>query len=262
MHGTNHAIPVLIHQGDEVRHMVVFDSSSGSRTRGYFAEAKLFNDAQTLFYLNSGTRQSDGESCITDAICILKEALLIDNLITLIENKVTNDHPSLFPYQGSPGYQPLQLTSSTKPDHFRLFHMPEELLLTAQRPAYVEEANADLSVILRGGKSLGDFRDHYKATFNLTRDDKVDGSESINSFLFLKGAEYKEFLDYSYKINTGSLGCERSSTIESPDQSEIEQQASVFKNRSGFFYISKITTNSPLRDTVLASPIPRTIEQG
>ena len=282
MHGTHHAIPVLIHQRDEVRHILVFDSSSGSRVQGYFRSANLFSDAQTLFYLNSGTRQSDGDSCITDAICILKEALLITDLIALIENKIIQEHATLSPYQGPPGYKPLQLAGKIKPAHFRLFHMPEQLLLTAQRPLYVKEANADLSVILRGGRSLGDFREHYKVKFTLSNDEQ-DETYDINSFLFLKGAEYKEFLNYVYENRMENSEYKLSSTIESLDSSEIERITSPFKNSSGlhsiltrsttrsetaeensdlsckntsgFFPIQKIKQSITVRDTVLASPI-------
>ena len=279
-HGTSHAIPVLIHQHDDMRHLVVFDSSSGSRVQGYFKIANQFNETDTLFYLNSGTRQSDGHYCITDAICILKEALLIDDLIARIENKIINEHASLESYQGSPGYKPLQLIRITKPPHFRLFHMPEQLLLTAQRPAYVQETNADLSVMLRGGRSLGDYREHYKATFTFSNDEQ-DEPNAINGFLFLKGAEYKAFLDYVYeqKMDDDKITIEKtaSETIALPFKTisgllptltiapthveDEKEEGHFFINRSGFFppiqvSIAEEKQKSVVRDTVLASPPP------
>jgi hypothetical protein len=144
----HHAIPVLICRQQNETHMIVFDSSSGSRIKGYFNMAVLFPNAH--FYLNAGTRQSDEGSCMTDAICILKEALQIENLISLIQSKNIAEHRA---------FQPTLFKSLPKPNNFKLFRMPEQLLVTAQLSKYVSDAGADLNTVLRGGKTLGYYRD-------------------------------------------------------------------------------------------------------
>jgi hypothetical protein len=228
MHGCHHAIPVLLWEHDEMRHMVVFDSSSGSHIKGYFKIANLFDDHRTLFYLNHGTRQSDGASCITDGICILKEALMIEDLMSLINNKIVAEHPCFEPYKGPEGYTPLNLAVTKKPDHFRLFYMPEQLLITAQRPTYLTESCADLSVVLRCGKTLGEYRDHYSSTVTLSKEDG-DATYNLNSYLFFKGEEFRNNLNAIYDAEVGK---------RSPMPTIDERIPSPSKYTSGFFPIS------------------------
>ena len=227
-HGSHHAIPILLCERYGMRHIVVFDSSSGSRIKGYFKPANSFDDHRTLFYLNHGTRQSDGYSCITDGICILKEALMIDELIGVIHNKIVAEHPSLAPYKGPEGYTPLNIAFTKKPDHFRLFYMPEQLLVTAQRPTYLTESGADLSAMLRGGKTLGEYRDHYSSTVTLSKEDG-DAAYNLNSYLFFKGEEFRNNLNAIYDAEVGK---------HSPMPTIDERMPSPSKNSSGFFPIS------------------------
>ena len=182
-HGKHHVIPLLITRIDGVQHMVVFDSNSGQRIKGYFKIANLFSDAQ--FYLNAGTRQADEGSCMTDAICILKEALMIHDIIELIKSKPIMQHSA---------FETGRFFSVPKPDHFSLFKMPEKLLLTAQISKYLREAEADVSVLLRGGRSLQSYRDDFllPVVFSTEPDRPLT---PINGYLYQKGIEHKRILD-------------------------------------------------------------------
>lgn len=187
-HGSFHAIPVLIYKKNDIQSMVVFDSTSGCRIKGYYNMANLFPSFQ--FFLNAGTRQADEGSCITDAICILKEALMIKDLIDILQNKICHTAPSFV------STSPWQLP---EPLNFRLFYMPEKLLLTAQSSKYVTDAGADLSVIVRGGHSLGFYRDTY--TMNVTLAKNEPGTQlNINSYLYLKSNEHKKILDTRWEF--------------------------------------------------------------
>lgn len=184
-HGSYHAIPLLVIKIQDALHMIVFDSTSGPRIKGYFSIAKLFDKAH--FYLNSGSRQVDSSSCITEAICILKEALQLPDLMSLIEAKRFDDHPSL-------KQNPHSMFTIPKPDNFIVFKMPEQLLLTSQSSDYITEADADLSVVIRGGKTLGEYRKHFRMQVSLTQGSSVVVA-GINSYLFVKSREHKKLFD-------------------------------------------------------------------
>ncbi len=188
-HGQHHAIPVLIKKGEGTSAIVVFDSTSGPRIKGYFRIASLFSDSN--FYLNSGTRQVDSSSCITDAICILKEALQIEDLLLILNKKRYDEHPSLQPDES-------RFFCIPKPENFVLFKMPEKLLLTAQRSRYVSEADANTAIKLRGGKTLAQYRDLFQMRVSLMQgyDVVVKG---INSYLFIKAREHKCLFDFYTK---------------------------------------------------------------
>lgn len=188
-HGQFHAIPVLVCKQWDIQHIIVFDSSSGCRTPGYYKMAQLFPNAH--FYLNAGTRQSDEGSCITDAICILKEALQVDDLLLKIRNKISSGSPVLS--------NPNRFLTVSKPSNFNLFKMPEHLLVTAQVSKYLVEANADLSVIIRGGYSLAYFREKFVLQVSLMKNEGMDSEVTINSYLYIKSKEHKLILDYLYK---------------------------------------------------------------
>jgi hypothetical protein len=181
----NHVVPVLITQQDGEKYMMVFDSSSGARIKGYFPIAMLF--PETAFFLNTGTRQADGTSCFTDAVCVLKEALQIDGFVPLIKTKVDMMHRSLKTNPDS------RFKSIPPPSNFSLFRMPEKLLLTAQRSDYLIEAKADLNVVLRDGRPLREHREHYRIRVSITRFEVsiVD----INSYLFRKTKEHRNVLE-------------------------------------------------------------------
>jgi hypothetical protein len=182
----NHVVPVLITQEDNKVYMVVFDSSSGARIKGYFPIAECF--PETDFFLNTGTRQADGASCFTDAVCILKEALQIDGIIPLIKTKVDREHKSLRTNPAS------CFRSTPLPSNFNLFRMPEKLLLTAQRSDYIKEAQANLDVVLRDGRTLEWHRAHYRIRVGLTEGSK-DSFLGIHSYLTAKAEEHKGVLD-------------------------------------------------------------------
>jgi hypothetical protein len=187
-----HVIPVLLTKIDGIQSMVLFDSTSGPRTKGYFRIANLFPEFQV--YLNSGTRQADEGSCMTDAICVLKEALMVPDLMALIQSKEVIDSPDLEPARF--------FVSLPKPEHFHLFKMPERLLLTAQRSQYLVQAGADVNIIIRGGKSLKSYRDDF--VLNVMKDGEWS---CINGYLYLKAKEHRCILDarmQAYSLSASS----------------------------------------------------------
>lgn len=153
--------------------------------KGYFNIASLFKNY--FFYLNEGTRQADSTSCITDSICILKEALQLKEILILIKSKTYDTHPA---------FLPTRFFSRPRPPNFQLFKMPEQFLITAQRPNYVE--GSDLTVILRGGKSLKQYRELYKIKILKGETETV---LDINSYLFIKPKQHKEIFDRLDAIN-------------------------------------------------------------
>jgi hypothetical protein len=193
-HGAYHAVPVLVCMINGQKHMVVFDSTSGCRTQGYYGIARLFSD--TLFYVNAGTRQADEGSCITDAICILKEALQIPRLIDILQEKQISEYRCLTPTPSDISYIPR--FQVTPPDNFRLFRMPEPLLVTAQSSTFVNQAAPNFDAVLRTGKTLQYYRQNYRMTVSLASDEPGRVT-SINSYLYLKAKEHKKILDAFFK---------------------------------------------------------------
>ncbi len=179
----NHALPILVYTKAGEQHMIIFDSNSGASIKGYYNVANFFPDFHV--YLNDGSRQSDGLSCITDAICILKEALQIENLVPLIRSKVIEEHPA---------FRKTRFFETEKPEYFNVFSMPEPLLLTAQVSDYVTKAGANLEVIVRGGQSLGFYREQFRMEVILLKNGEPDFKE-INGYLFTKSLEHRTILD-------------------------------------------------------------------
>ena len=180
-HGENHSIPLLITRKEGKNFIICFDSTSGSSIKGYYKMAEALHHYE--FYLNAGTRQADSTACITDSICILKEALQIDKLLNLIDSRVYLDHPTL---------RPTRFFAKLPPSNFRLFKMPEQLLVTAQLPSYVKEA--DMSVILRGGKTLKDYRSQFCITLSVFKGTDTE-LKNINSYLYIKSAKHRKIFD-------------------------------------------------------------------
>lgn len=194
----NHAVPVIISKKNDIKYMVVFDSISGGSIPGYYRIAALFPDY--TFCLNAGTRQKDHGSCMTDAICILKEALQIECLIDLIQSRITTE---TLPIQNtnegyrSPFFKPVC------PNNFKLFKMPDTLLLTAQTSKYHEGCN--LGTVLRDGNTLDYHFQHYTRTVQWANDEDRP-STPINAYLYLKAVEHKllldDYLNYSTEIES------------------------------------------------------------
>ena len=180
-HGEHHAVPLFITNQGGQRSIVCFDSTSGPSIKAYYRMADALSGYH--FYLNEGTRQADKTSCITDGVCILKEALLIDNLMDLIRAKTYETHPA---------FRLTRFFSKPTPINFKLFNMPERLLVTAQLPGYIKDA--DTGVILRGGKTLESYRSRYCISLSLFKDNDVV-VKNINSYLYMKSTEHKIILD-------------------------------------------------------------------
>ncbi len=184
-HGQNHAVPVVICKKDGVQSMIVLDSSVGNSIKGYYRMAALFPEFN--FYVNQGTRQSDGLSCITDAVCILKEALQIEELVSLVDSKKLRADDL--------AYQPNRFFSGTRPERFNAFKMPEQLLVTAQVSRYLEQAGADDTVMLRGKETLAHYRERFRMSVVLLKD-RARNRVDINGYLFVKSIEHRNIFDY------------------------------------------------------------------
>ncbi len=186
----NHAIPVLLFKKNDRLHLYIFDSTSGPYISSYYDIARIFSDAKV--YLNNGTRQADKVSCITDAICVLKDALRINNLNELIELKIANEpcalaHPS----------SRIKKLYKLKPANFSLFNMPEQLLKTAQRSTYLELSGADLETVINPKKnsSLRAFRESHSIKAQVTDSRARTQIASINNYLFFKSNRHSLILD-------------------------------------------------------------------
>lgn len=68
--------------------------------------------------------------------------------------------------------------------------MPEKLLLTAQNTNYLH--GADLTIMLRGGKTLGEFREQFKMEVSLFKGESIT-VKGINSYLFKKSKQHKDY---------------------------------------------------------------------
>lgn len=196
MHGTHHAVPVLISREHDKNYMIVFDSTSGPRRKGYITIANLVPNYKLL--LNDGTRQADNGSCVTDALSILKDALRIQQLASNIEahKSVSIDVLTPSPERQS-SLAPVRLNQA----NFSLFNMPELLLKTAQISNYVINADANLDVIIRSpDKPLRNGQGNIKpATLKQRRElDELTVSFNrspeqyvgINSYLFKKSKKH------------------------------------------------------------------------
>jgi|GEM_PF-6479980 len=191
-HGQYHAIPVLVRRDNGHHHIIVFDSSSGARIKGYFKMASLFPASK--FYLNAGTRQADEGSCITDAICILKEALQMPGIIDDIEDGNIPEHDALKPNR----------FCNTTPDNFYIFSMPVRLLLTAQTSKYVNDTNADQDSIIRGGQSLKHYRELFSMDVILSKNEDITPTK-INGYLYVKSLEHWNILDQHSRPKLAAL---------------------------------------------------------
>lgn len=192
-HGQFHAIAVYICNVSTKKSMIVFYSSAGGREAGYFKIAKLFPEYD--FYVNEGSRQSDEGSCITDSICILKEALQVNDLVSLVSHTRKESAYCI-------NYKPF-IFKERQPDNLHVFKMPEQLLLTAQRSDFVRACNADLGVEIRGGQTLGHYRSQFAMNVSFFNSNQLSSppsdEKSINSYLFVKSSEHKNILDNIYR---------------------------------------------------------------
>lgn len=190
--GQNHAFPVLYLPAENIHgkpSLVIFDSLAANSTKAYYKVAELFPNLNV--YLNSGTRQADKQSCITDAICILKQALLLEGVQATLASKRFEKHQD---------YRQTRFFTKDKPTNFWLFRMPEPLLLTAQRSSYLEQAEADLSYVIRGKFTLNYYRDKFRLSVQLVSGQGQNSRTSeVNSYLIAKAVQHKKYLDSMLK---------------------------------------------------------------
>ena len=189
MHGENHAIPILFSREEDKKYMIIFDSSSGARIPGHYPIGNDFPDFQVM--INLGTRQADGTSCITDAICILKDALRMEGLGSyLMQTKAVEDDAK----KDETREAPRLFFATSKPDNFTVFRMPEELLKTAQREDFIEKSEADRKkMITKSNDTLDQKR--YKDRATVAFNGKPFEPTGINRYLHEKSKRHAEYLD-------------------------------------------------------------------
>ncbi|MEB0023761.1 hypothetical protein [Actimicrobium sp. CCI2.3] len=203
--GQQHAIPVLFVRKDEVKYVLIFDSNSGSMTKGYRRAGLSFPDCKVM--LNVGTRQADAQSCITDAFEILCRAFTVDDLVDKINAKVNAkvvEEPAA-PVRSVSRFVVPELNVH----NFYLFRMPEELCFTAQCTKFVtEQSMANLQLPIRDSKGqLTTLENFMRSKRTVGIDNHRSKTLGINSYLHDVSIEHKkrimELVDQ--KIAAGEL---------------------------------------------------------
>lgn len=148
-YGQMHAIPVMLEQRNGAKYLVIFDSTSGPITKQYYHVANRFTDFQVM--LNKGTRQADKQSCITDAVEILRVALKTPQVLeSVLEKSELQSNAEPEPTGRRKFIQPIKLAQ----ENFHLFTMPEALCFTAQRPTFITDTvQADIDKTIKRGDS-------------------------------------------------------------------------------------------------------------
>lgn len=199
MHSLHHAVPVIFSWENDSKYLIIFDSTSGNRKRGYHYVANLFPEFNVL--LNNGTRQADNGSCVTDGICVLKDALRIQALGTyLFQQKIiANISPDKNSIIANRIIQPIQLNQ----DNFFIFHMPEELLKSAQISTFVDAAKPNLDKVI-GSKDakLHEHREKYRTMVLFNGGDET--RIPINRYSHAKSQMHAELIDRSIKPQNAS----------------------------------------------------------
>jgi hypothetical protein len=188
-HGQHHACPVLFMRKDQTNYVLIFDSTSGSMKKAYRKVGTFFPDCQVM--LNDGTRQSDSQSCITDAYEILTRAFTIDDLIGKVEARVIDERAASSSTAASVRASRF---SAPEVDNFRLFRMPEELCFTAQRTAFVTQtskAEMQMPIRDRDGR-LTTLKDMMRLQKTVAIGNQSEKWIGINSYLHDVSVEHRE----------------------------------------------------------------------
>lgn len=192
MHGSHHAVPIILSKENGKNYMMIFDTNAGPRKRGYYPIANLFPDFTIL--LNNGTRQADNGSCVTDGISILKDALRMKNLGSYLfaEKLISIDESEK---HISPRGRPRQFFGTPlKQENFSIFMMPEELLKSAQISKYVTHAKADMEkVVTKNNQTLSERRARDTVTVSFNSKPLVD--VGINGYLYKKSLKHADIID-------------------------------------------------------------------
>ncbi|NDP59696.1 MAG: hypothetical protein GZ090_10100 [Oxalobacteraceae bacterium] len=188
-HGQHHACPVLFMRKDQTNYVLIFDSTSGSMKKAYRKVGTFFPDCQVM--LNDGTRQSDSQSCITDAYEILTRAFTVDDLIGKVEARVIDERAASSSTAASVRASRF---SAPEVDNFRLFRMPEELCFTAQRTAFVTQtskAEMQMPIRDRDGR-LTTLKDMMRLQKTVAIGNQSEKWIGINSYLHDVSVEHRE----------------------------------------------------------------------
>lgn len=188
-HGQHHACPVLFMRKDQTNYVLIFDSTSGSMKKAYRKVGNFFPDCQVM--LNDGTRQSDSQSCITDAYEILTRAFTVDDLIGKVEERVVDERAASSSTAASVRASRF---SAPEVDNFRLFRMPEELCFTAQRTAFVTQTSkAEMQVPIRDKDGrLTTLQDMMRLKKTVAIGNQSEKWIGINSYLHDVSLEHRE----------------------------------------------------------------------
>ncbi|MEB0137235.1 hypothetical protein QN362_18025 [Actimicrobium sp. CCC2.4] len=188
-HGQHHACPVLFMRKGQTNYVLIFDSTSGSMKKAYRKVGTFFPDCQVL--LNDGTRQSDSQSCITDAYEILTRAFTVDDLIGKVEERIADECSAS---SSTAAASRVFRFSAPEVDNFRLFRMPEELCFTAQRTAFVTQtskAKLQLPIRDRTGR-LTTLKDMMRLKKTVAIGNQSEKWIGINSYLHEVSLEHRE----------------------------------------------------------------------
>lgn len=137
-HGQFHALPLFFANDGKQRYMFILDSSAASRYRGFIRVANQFPDLKVG--LNKGTRQADGQSCITDAVEVCMRSLHHEEMASvLIQNY--REHEEMPKPKGTDqlGLRVNRFAPKIEHGNFGLFRVPAKLAVTSQRSAFLKE---------------------------------------------------------------------------------------------------------------------------
>ncbi len=198
VHGHHHAVPVFLSREDNHIYMIIFDSTSGSRKKGYWKVAGLF--PEFIFLLNNGTRQSDTGSCFTDAMYTLKDALnnqKITGSVLLQQEQGGLEDSAAEPEVSSSEAErrsKIRFSQLVKPNNFSLFTLPTYLLKTSQRSEFVMECNPDMNEVVHSssGTTLEQHRQRHRIRVTFLSK-QLEGNAC--TFLHKKALEHKEMID-------------------------------------------------------------------
>jgi hypothetical protein len=197
--GQNHAIPIVVSFIENKKSLFIFDSTSGGSQKSYCAVANLFADYDV--YLNRGTRQADSQSCITDAVEVLRIAADMPDLAEQIKLKSV------------PIDMTIRRTNSRlilaqpilNQQNFYIFGMPAKLCITAQCSKFIEDAHVNPEEkFLLNNETTSLSRENLKFKEIILRPIKIPADDyslqpakasPINSYLYEASFMHKEIID-------------------------------------------------------------------
>lgn len=200
--GQRHAIPVVLAVDETAaRHVIILDSTAGS-SEGLYRRAAQQHPGLS-FWLNKGSRQVDGQSCITDAIEMAFHAADHDpadgNLLDRIKSREIRPNKRKRPENSRLPFAP---NAHPKTDPLHLFHLPEELCICVQNPHFLEADLTDLDRTIRVNGENCSLRQHLQASRDIARRQYFNSDTSaqsafrlLNCYLYTASERHARVLD-------------------------------------------------------------------